>query len=365
MTRTARALALALVAAAGCGGDGATGDATDAGPDGDALPDATAGTVDLVVAQGHMGRTLVSCDRGATWTADRSDDDAVRCFTGGVDCDHSPGAGRGLDGAAGRIWATFGWGQPGGIRTSTDGVTWTTALADTTFGGVVALPDGATVIAAGHSPMRSTDGGATWAAAGDPGLTVWNVRRAAYVPTAGGRVLMFGNDGEVRELVVSADGGATWSHASWPAACGVGDLQSSGGIVGTADRIVVVAGHTACTSTDGGATFTEAEVGGDVRGQVVWTGAEVWAWGAGVAWHSPDGVSWTEVPLAPAGLDLGAVTYAAGRFVGVRGGWQVWYQDQRFYGSDDGVTWAEAVAPGGHPIRFMSYVPGAVDTACR
>ena len=348
----------ALIALAACGGADGPGATPDAGGDAGGDDDASAGRVAKFVAQGHVGRTLASCDGGRTWVGDRSDDAAARCFVDGRDCDHDPGAGRGLDSAGGRVVATFGWGQPGGVRTSADGVTWTTALAGTTFGGVVALPDGATLVAAAHAPQRSLDGGATWGPAGDPMLTVWNVRRAAYVPAQGGRVIMFGNDGDVRDLAISADGGATWTHPSWPATCGVGDLQSSGGIVGAGERIVVVAGRTACTSTDGGATFTAADIGGVVESQAVWTGTELVAWGGGQVWRSPDGVAWTSAATAPTDVRPGAVAYGDGVFVAVRGGWQVWYEQQRFYRSTDGVTWetlAPGAAPGGHPIRFITF----------
>jgi hypothetical protein len=46
----------------------------------------------------------------------------------------------------------------------------------------------------------------------------------------------------------------------------------------------------------------------------------------------------------------------------VNGGWDQWYERQRFYRSTDGVTWDELAAgafTGGHPVRFAA--AGAVD----
>jgi len=61
----------------------------------------------LFVAVGQASRTTVSCDDGRSWTADRSDMPELRCSAplpdgGSTDCDHDPGAGRGI--AAGDGW---------------------------------------------------------------------------------------------------------------------------------------------------------------------------------------------------------------------------------------------------------------------
>src|SRR5262245_52167588 len=69
------------------------------------------GLVPVFVAQGHVGRTTISCDDGRTWVGNRSDDDSIRCFSG-VDCDHHPGAAHGVVFGHGWFFATFGWGQP-------------------------------------------------------------------------------------------------------------------------------------------------------------------------------------------------------------------------------------------------------------
>ena len=90
----------------------------------------------MFVAQGDVGRTAVSYDDGYSWIGDESDDAAVVCFTDGTDCDHHSGAARGLAFGDGWFLATFGWGTPGGIRRSADGIAWEPVLTGTTFGGI-------------------------------------------------------------------------------------------------------------------------------------------------------------------------------------------------------------------------------------
>jgi hypothetical protein len=101
----------------------------------------------------------------------------------------------------------------------------------------------------------------------------------------------------------------------------------------------------------------------------VWAGNRFVLWGTGVAYESTDGELWTATPTVPANLTLGPVAYnpETGTFVGVRGGWQVWYDEQRFYRSGDGVRWdtlTSADAPGGHPLRFIAFGRGQPSAAC-
>ena len=95
----------------GGGPPGTGGSAGDAGGAGGDLIDPPAGTVPMFVAQGQAGRTIISCDDGRTWVADRSDEAWGYCSD--HDCDHGPGAGHGIT-----------WGAPGALKRSRDGVTW-------------------------------------------------------------------------------------------------------------------------------------------------------------------------------------------------------------------------------------------------
>jgi len=51
----------------------------------------------------------------------------------------------------------------------------------------------------------------------------------------------------------------------------------------------------------------------------------------------------------------------------VRGGWQVWYDQQRFYRSADGVRWETLAAGsyvGSHPINFIEFGYAPAGTVC-
>jgi hypothetical protein len=358
----------------GSGGDAGSGDAGS----GDA------GSTPVFVAQGHAGRTTVSCDDGNTWVANRSDNDSIVCFTNGVDCDHQSGAGRGITFGQGYFVATFGWGAPGTVRRSRNGVQWETMLSSTeSFAGVVFGAD--TFMLGGRPPRLSTDRGASWQAGGEVHSEQWNVRRSGFAAHGGGRlVLAFGSEGN--DVNISSDRGVTWTRpATLPAAC-AGDMQWSGGIeYGNGVMLIVGGTGVACRSTDGGQTWTETSVGGAVSAQLLWTGTEFLTWGrtgngTPALFRSTNGAAWTATPTVVRrrtsggatserpGPDVGAVARSdTGTFVAVRGGWQVWYDQQEFYRSTDGITW-DALPPGAfagsHPIQFIAFGRTAPGVSC-
>ena len=397
-------LALAALLAAGCEGrieggllptpsrppgEPAPGQAADGGGGGPPIasaPDAgvpDAGSDDgqrsLFVAVGHAGRTTVSCDDGRSWTADRSDSPGLRCFSGGAstDCDHDSGAGRGIAAGAGGFVANFGWGAPGSIRRSRDGVTWERVHEGPTFAAMV-YGRGHFLGASGE-PWVSADEGTSWKRAGAPELKASNVRRGGF----GAGVFVLYGDGATRDWAVSADDGATWSSpTSIPADCGAG--QWEGGIVGNERVLVMLSETVSCRSTDAGRTWTRAEVGGQVSSPLLWTGTEFMAWGVDAqsrpaVFRTADGVAWSATPTqlraeadggAPLGPSprLGAVARgASGTFVAVNAGWQQWYERQVFLRSTDGITW-EALDPrhytASHPITFIAAGPGLRSSAC-
>lgn len=338
--------------------DASSEPATDAGSAG--TSDGGGGAVDagggdelvpVFVAQGYAGRTTISCDDGRTWVADRSLDDSLRCFQGDLDCDHHPGRAKGVVYTKGWFVATYGWGPPGSVQRSRDGVSWETTLEDTTFGGIAALDD--VVMLGARSVRVSDDEGATWSDPIGSELEGWNVRRAGAAPQGGGRLLLVGDAGDV---TLSSDGGATWWRPdTLPGSCGR-NIQNDGGVASIGDAIVIVGGDgSVCRSTDAGRTWTEHSVGGSVSSsEVVSTGSELMVWGGGRVYRSSDGASWSSTSLSPSGVDIGAVARSAeGTFVAVNGGWNRWYEDQRFYRSTDGVTWSELPQDAyrrGHPI---------------
>jgi hypothetical protein len=328
---------------------------------------APADEVALFVAQGYLGRTVVSCDDGRTWVGNRSADDRAICFTPTLDCDHNAGAGRGIAYGNGWFVATFGWGPPGGIRRSRDGVAWDTVTSNTTFAGVVF---GNGQFLAGGRPAWVADAqGAGWRMAGNPSLATGNVRRSGFVPHGGGLFLLHANDGGTNDTMLSSDDGKTWWRPrALPAECGTD--QWSGGFAYGNGIIVMMNGQgVACRSGDGGMTFTAARLGGNVDGRLLWTGSEFMTWGARGVYRSADGATWASQPTVPAILAIGPVARSdGGTFVAIRGGWQTWYDKQQFYRSRDGVSWEvlpTGAFPASHPMTFIAWGRGQRPQDCR
>lgn len=376
-------VSLAAATAACGGGDGAApdGSASDSSVD-SSSPDATGadsaidgaatdsavppGEVSLFVAQGYAGRSLVSCDRGRSWVGDRSDDDSLRCFRDGFDCDHHPGAAKGITYGRGYFFATYGWGAEGSVRRSRDGVAWQSVLTGTQFGGIAY---GAGRVVAGDPTVArwSEDLGETWNAS-DPGLGFSaHVRRMLFVDSASSFV-MVGNRDDGDHLTISADG-ETWQQATThPAPCS-GPTEGGGGIAsGNGAAVILYRSGSVCRSTDGSAWTASAmpttPAEGDAYSYVVFADGQFWVWEGGSAYTSPDAETWTAAPIDPPNLRLGAVDYADGSFVGVRHGWQRDYEDQELYFSDDGLRWQPASIAGGHPISFITHGRGAASDVC-
>jgi hypothetical protein len=329
----------------------------------DAGVDAGPKGVPSFVAIGYQGRSTVSCDDGKTWKANRSDDDSQRCFDP-TDCDHNGKAGRGLAFGNGWFVANFGWGQPGTIRRSRDGVAWDNVHMGSNFGSM--MFGAGRFVGAARSGKLSVNDGATWTDAAPAelkfnGQDQWNVRRGAFAGSgflliADGPSAAFGKDG------------TSWTYlSSLPTTCGK-DVQWAGGIAFGNGAIVVVSGDgVACRSANEGASWTTANLGGTgLGGRLVFTGSEFMMWGAGSVYRSTDGTSWTSTPTkrtiagtpaAGAGPNIGAVARSPrGTFVAVNDGWQQWYEKQHFYRSTDGVTWDELPAGTFAPSHPMTQI---------
>ncbi len=211
--------------------------------------------VPVFIAQGHYGRTTISCDDGRTWVQDHSADDAVRCFENDVDCDHNEFAGRGVAYGDGVFVLTWGWGHPGTLARSEDAAQFTTVLTETPTFADVAFGNGRFV--ANNSPTRiSDDGGKTWGDGGPLDINI-NTRAIEFVPHDGGVFIVAGESGETRAIVRSVDG-VTWTPASQkPPECAAytRGMAYGGGVV------VMASGNgSVCSSGDGGDTWTYTKI---------------------------------------------------------------------------------------------------------
>ena len=378
-----------------------TSDGSSGAGDGSSDTGTTSGKVPIFVAQGMVGRTTISCDDGHTWIADRSWDlegdphlcgvsDPIVCFAEGsmcsqtwfdgtcsagpCDCGHSPGFAKGIAYGGDRFVATWGWGWPGAVATSTNGIDWTTTLDNDTFGGLRYGSD--RFVVASRTPQISLDG-TTWMPSEEAdfqnaaGEILWSVRRFGYSDFDGGRFVAYAS-GEGIDVLVSSDGGMSWWRPSaLPSDClgegpgAYGDILGGGGVTLMVDGD----GH-ACRSIDGGTTWTSsaifADAGDRIASSGVWTGEEFWFWGWGNRYSSSDGVEWTTTPIT-ADADIGPVARStSGTLVAVNNVW-LGYGDQRFLRSEDGLTW-ETLADGAftpsHPIFFIEHGEADPSDAC-
>jgi hypothetical protein len=373
-------------AAGGSAGGTQAGGSAAGGSAGGSAPDA--GTIGLFVAIGHVDRSTVSCDDGRTWVANQSGNDGIRCFTsapdgGSSDCDHKYGSGRGIvfTPRAGFV-GNWGWGDPGTIRQSRDGVTWAIVDRGANFASMVAGDDG-TLFAASRSGKVSRSDGATWTAAGTANLmangsAVWNVRRGGYGGTGAGVYVVVADS---NTAMVSSDL-MTWrAPQTYPSTCGA-NIQWEGGVASGNGVLVILGGDgVACRSTDNGTTWTAHPIGGETDARLVWTGSEFVTWGSVSGqrrrFRSPDGMTWMTTPtvlrrnggvVSGNGPLIGAVARSPqGTYVAANGGWQQWYASQRFFRSTDGVTWDELPAGafvGSHPITHITWGEAPRPAAC-
>lgn len=365
----------------GSGGQSSTSNTGGGGEGGGAVPE---GKVPVFVAQGHVGTTLLSCDDGRSWTALRSFDaeghalvcaevDQVRCFEGacsyrngsgscvdtasGCDCDHHPGSGKGLAYGDGAFVATFGWGQPGVVLRSTNGVDWVEVDAGHTYADVAA--GNGRIALAERMPAVSSDAGLSFTPSTDAGHVPWNVRRLFYFAGAQ-RFMQAAASGAEHDVRFTADFQSWSSPATMPAGC----LPIAEAVEG--EGVIVTRGAGLCRSTDGGASFTVSSLPGNAElfSGPVWDGAKFLVWGTDGAMHaytSADGITWGNVETNLGGGNrFGEVAHnpATGTMVAARSEWMGWYEDMRWYRSADGVTWetlSAADGPATHPIGELVF----------
>jgi hypothetical protein len=371
----------------------------DTGPD-NGLPDTEPPIeeVGIFVLQGDFFRTAISCDNGKTWIHDKLNETPMTCYDKTlemtyecadrqcydgeeprVDCDHESGAPKGITYEDGWFFATWGWGQSGGVYRSPDGVNWEKVIDDTTYGGIAS--GNAAIVTGSKRPEVSTDRGETWTEY-DNTVHDTHVRGMAFVDIDGGMFIMAG-DGSIS---MSSDEGKTWSiPGNVPDGCG----HRFRGLAGGGGAIVLTGGKGyACTSTDNGQTWSVVAMGGLVdspnddkeaepalrpQTKVFYRDGTFVTWGNGIYLDDNDDIRWMDTKMYTSAdgstwnaseLDtpvrLGAVGMNPndGTLVATRGGWKNWYDKQRFYRSTDGLRWTEldvGDVERSHRVRHIIY----------
>ncbi len=339
-------------------------------------PPISANKVDVFMASGKMGRTVMSCDDGLTWINNRSDNDNARCWVTGdpnyVECDHSPASSTGLDvGTDGWFYTQYGWGYDGTVRKSRDGKTWQTIKSGGWGGGLAVANNNVFQIwESGWS--TSKDQGATWQGV----VQNFNFDHA-FTKRAGQKLFNRGRkDGE---LAVSLDSGISWKLApSFLSGWGDSFAEGNGLIVSTGNSYLpgtgTVTSGNAARSTDNGATWTALAVFQNEgwASNIIFNGTHFINWSNGLVWKSVDGLKWTSVPFVIDKYNSkywsGSISFnpRTGTYVSIIGNWGSWYATQIAIRSTDGVTWTVLDAQqflGGHPI--FKIVSGEMDaSAC-
>lgn len=266
----------------------------------------------------------------------------------------------GLVHAGTSVIATWGWGAPGRVRRTLDGVSWEDVVTGSSFGAITASPQ-AVIGASGPPQVSRLDGERnSWSAGGD--LRSGSVtRQAAYLPAGGGRFFIALDD----VLKASDDLGATWSTVALPSTC----LQGMRGLLTHDATIIVVRWSGAlCTSTDRGQTWAERQPTSGFTSNGVFAQGAFLLWNGATRYRSVDGLTWTSAQATPSDVSIGPVVVtSAGTLVAFKGGWQSEYTFERSYRSSDGLTWQVSSATANlqsHPITHLVSGPLRASSVC-
>jgi hypothetical protein len=333
--------------------------------------------VSVIVAQGFMGRTTISCDQGKTWINNRSFDleggemmcgDSTPVICGQTackkkamdgtcyvenpcECGHEQGWPKGVAIANNAIVANFGWGNPGVTLRSLDGISFGDPFYHKEnyiglafgFGKFVHFGLDTLYSANGY---EWESGPETYRPYGPDGNWI-TPRVFTYLDYQEGRFVAGIDSGLIR---VSKDGGQTWvSATSSPPDC-LNGMGNSRLITGNGIVVHINADGKACRSSDGGMNWTIHDIKGGnlyVQGGGVFANGNFMVWGSGadglgVRYHSPDGVNWTATHLANQ-LYLGAVGVSPeGTLIATGWFWSAYTGQVFLRSTDNGLTWTQA-----------------------
>lgn len=337
--------------------------------------DAGNGLVPVFLAQGHLGRTVISCDDGKTWVHDRSDSDGGLCWVSGpdfVECDHQPTSAAGSDSGDGWLFTSFGHGYNGTVRASRDGVTFA-IINQNSWGSGLSYVDGFLLWAAGQWP-GSTDFGKTWVntSSAIPGgsfdtRVIARFGRNLAVsgdPAAG----MFSRDGGKSWFLVTLNDGVQWAR-NVKVAEGNGRLVTLSSRRDSNNDLVAYQAFSIDEGKTwhGKAAYTGPDDGYDWQGLFFSDGQFV-TFAKGYKMTSADGETWVSTPVSNGGATRGPIARGpTGTFVSIPNNWGGYYDKQHAYRSTDGITWAQLSGEafqGGHPIGVI--ISGTLPaSACR
>ena len=322
------------------------------------VTDDKAGLVPLFVGIGEEGRTVVSCDDGQSWVADKSDTEA-QCA--GSNCDHSTTVPTGLAYADGRWFASRGWGFDGAVSYTEDGERWT-KLVDGRWDGLAAGPGLLFVKSATGDLKLSTNQGNTFENRPAVPFTA-HVRGQVYYLDQ--KLWMLSDAGEIR---ISSDAARTWrAPRMLDERCARNFQPNQGGLAYDGAGVLVVMGWdngVTCRSTDHGETFSYASSFGAVpTTPILWAEDQFWVWTGNRLRRSRDGVTWSNEDTNVRRL-MPVARSDRGTWVAADGV----YESEQVLRSRDGLKWD--VLPQGsykrsHRLRRIVFGYGKKPSACQ
>ncbi len=336
--------------------------------------------VPVFVAQGHQARTVMSCDDGASWIHDVSDDSGTPCLN--ADCDHTATSASGIDYNDGWIFSAYGHGMPGTLRRSQNGYSWeiiNTRSVNSSQG--VSYVNKTLFLPNGNFGL-SFDLGKTLVDNVKSIPSVFNGYFAfGRLARAGSVLFASGNGGSATsgpQGLISQDSGLTWNSVAsnsvgWDAGVYIAAGKGRLAMVSTTHLSFSNTSAFVSYSDDNGLTWT---------GKVVYNGVDYADWSGlwfdgnqfvaffdNQMWKSLDGISWSSSPLvSPVAWGVTATSIArgpSGTYVSIPNLWNGSYTNQRAYRSTDGLNWTQLDSnhfKGGHPmLRIISaYVDASV-----